>query len=156
MSRSRALRAGGLAAALAVGMVLSGCSGQVACPAIGYLDTFTVHVTGPDAATAAVELCDGQVCTVPISSPAPMPTPVHLTPGPGAEGSALTSVRASRTGTKWDFIGTFPVSFEVRAIAPDGTTLVREPVVPKWRRVGGTSECGGPHAASVTLRVPAH
>jgi len=158
----RSVRAGAAALLLAGAVAFSGCSvlpGGYACPAIGYLDTFTVRLSGPGAATALVELCDGTMCTASTPTPAPAPSLVGVTPGASASpmppGSAPGPVQVRRSGQEWTFTGAFPSRFEVRAVSPAGTVLAHEEVSPVWRRIGGSAECGGPHAASLSLTVPA-
>lgn len=128
------------ATVLALAPIVSGC-GPTACPAIGYLDTLTVHVRGAGTETLDVEVCDGEVC---------------LPRDQGSDGAADVFggvVRAERTGATWTFTGTFPARFEIRAFTADGVDVAHREARPDWRRVGGTAECGGPRAARIDLTV---
>ncbi|QEO13763.1 hypothetical protein FLP10_04505 [Agromyces intestinalis] len=126
-------------AALVLAPLLSGCGGfMIACPAIGYLNTLEVGLSGARSGEVAlVELCDEFGCSVPGPTAAADPP----TAGPWYSGEDLG------TGA-WRFTldMSAPEEFELIAYGPGVTELARESFTAEWHRVGGSAKCGGPMA----------
>ena len=47
-----------------------------------------------------------------------------------------------------------PETVDVTVLGPDGAVLAELTADPEWERVGGSAECGGPMAATVTVPAP--
>ena len=85
-------------------------------------------------------------CPKPCGLPALSSTPS----GPIREGVApLTG-----TSTALSFVMETPDSVVVPVLGPDGVVLAEVAADLDEERVGGTAECGGPMAATVTLPAP--
>lgn len=147
-------------------LLLPGCSGGTACPAIGWLNNLRVELDGEARSVAVVQGCVEDVCSefvqVRIATDAPIET---VTPDAGAGSSSGTSTprqispySASRVdGDSWtvQFGMTTPDNVTVRALDADGAVLAEEDFAVDWVRVGGSERCGGPgEAGPVTLSVP--
>lgn len=129
-----------LAAAVLLCGTLAGCAGPLtdACPAIGWMNTLTVEVTGDAARVAHVDLCVADGCASDPERPA-----------------ELGVVRGTPTGgDTWRFeLSGGPEAFSVRVYDATDAVLADAPVQPEWVRVGGTERCGGPHEATLTIEV---
>jgi hypothetical protein len=120
-----ALGAFAVATALAFSACAAGAS--TVCPAIGWSNTLTVGLAdGWPPVDGGTLLVDDEL-SVPLTGSS---TVVHM-----------------------DM--TAPDSVVLTVLGPDGTELAQLATDLDWRRVGGTEECGGPHAASVTVPLPA-
>ena len=85
-------------------------------------------------------------CPKPCGLPALSSTPS----GPIREGVApLTG-----TSTALSFVMETPDSVVVPVLGPDGVVLAEVAADLDWERVGGSEECGGPMAATVTVPAP--
>lgn len=137
MGSVRRLRAVGLAgfAGLAT-LALSGCGGPapVACPAIFYTSTLTIHVVGQP--PADIVLCDDGLCA----------------PSASASAAGFIVTPAVVNGNAWTFSGHFRDELTVRLL-DDDEVIAEVPIDPTWRRTGGSPECGGPAVAEVTVRL---
>lgn len=151
----------GLLAALAVGVVpATGCT-VVACPAIGYVRTLTVHIEGNIAAVSDVKLCDETRCSEPeptAGTPVPMKTVVtefSPEPQPTVTYPPFHSRREDQDTWVFTVSSGDPAKVTVRALAADGGVLAEREQELVWTRVGGTEQCGGPVTAPpVLLSVP--
>ena len=77
--------------------------------------------------------------------------PLEGTPsGPIREGVAPLA----GTGTAVSFGMGTPDSVVVTVVGPDGAVLAEVHADLDWERVGGSEECGGPMAATVTVPAP--
>ena len=123
-------------------MTLTGCApAPVACPAIGWVNSLTVEVTGQTSSVERVQLCTQEGCA----------------PGRDVDSSSPLSLIAvtEREGNTWTF-ATDMLSLEevtIRALGSDGSIVSEESVRPDWKRVGGSEQCGGPSTALVTVRI---
>ncbi len=137
--RGRATIVAALALASAVG--LAGCGGGVvsACPAVGYTHALIVTLDGDRAGSVA----DVQLCTDEGCEPNDDADPAH----PGR-----LVVISSQHDDSWTFtLASRPQQLTVRTLGADGTVLADTDVTPRWVRVGGSAECGGPNRATVTV-----
>ena len=123
-------------------MILTGCApAPVACPAIGWVNSLTVELTGQTSSVQRVQLCTQEGCA----------------PGRDVDSSSLLSDIAvtDREGDTWTF-ETQMLSLEevtIRALASDGSVVSEDSVRPNWKRVGGSEQCGGPSTALVTVTI---
>ena len=127
-----------MAAALA--SAACGAAAGTACPAIGWSNTLTVGLAD------AWPVVDGGSLRVACASPCG----VHGPAGPAHE--LTTPLSGTSTVVGMDM--TAPDSITLTVLGPDGTELAVLDADLDWRRVGGSEECGGPHAASVVIPGP--
>ena len=60
----------------------------------------------------------------------------------------------THAGDVWDFtVSAAPPRYTVQVLDSAGTVLTEEGVAPRWVRVGGTAQCGGPEKATVQVSV---
>ncbi len=125
--------------AVALGSVttLAGCTlvpHVYACPAIGYINTATLEVQGTQ--PLALKVCAGQECAA--------STDARL--------SALLSVSAGTPG-RWTVTtgSTSPRQLAVTSLDAAGSPVAKATATLSWKRVGGSTYCGGPLAAHATL-----
>lgn len=148
--------------------MLIGCSmlPQLACPAIGWVNTATVTLQGAVEKVHTVQLCIDGTCSITTDEIQRQDEPPQLaTATPDAQGPAPTSVPTTvpPIGSRiddhtWTFqLGmSAPKAVTVRASSVYGTALAERDVTLEWTRVGGTEQCGGPaEAAPVILSIPA-
>ena len=142
---------------------LPGCVTD-ACPAIGYVSSLTVNVTGNAAAVSEVRLCDNKGCSQPAPTPGPPATKETVAPTFAPEVPSPTPpasfppFHGQRTDSDtWVFtlsLGT-PSDITVRALGADGAVLAEQEHHLEWTRVGGSERCGGPMATPpILLSVP--
>ena len=119
----------------------AGCSTEVLCPAIGWVNApVRIHLEGNAGDVAVVELCADGVCAA--STPTATSVPFVISP---VDASNWQISLESAT----------PDVLTLRALSSAGHVLVEQGVALEWRRVGGTAQCGGPSEAEpVTLEVP--
>ncbi|MGB4135100.1 MAG: hypothetical protein WA971_00945 [Microbacterium sp.] len=103
------------------------------CPAIGYLQSLAIQVTGDGAGgVAEVLVCDADGCD-----------------GGGQQTAASRTASAS---DRWSAtLSYYAEPLTVRMHGADGTVLGEESIAPRWVRTGGTATCGGPSEASVAI-----
>ncbi len=96
-----------------------------ACPAVGWINELTVEVRGDVTRVAELVACVDDEC-----APA-----------------------EARSGDVWVFpVGmSSPDRITVRLLDAEGVVLAQEDTTPRWMRVGGSEECGGPHEATVAV-----
>ena len=139
MTRVRAIALTGAVLALA------GCDGVgQACPAIGWGSTLTVELAPdwPPGEGRSVEVGCPEPCGLPALGGTPS--------GPIRAGVApLTG-----TSTALSFVMETPDSVVVPVLGPDGVVLAEVAADLDRERVGGSEECGGPMAATVTVPAP--
>ena len=127
---------------MAAGLALAACGAgaETVCPAIGWSNTLTVGLAdgGPSA--------DGGTLLVECSSRCGM----YGREGPADE----LSVPLDGPSTVVQLDMTAPDSVVLTVLGADGTELTRHDADLDWVRVGGSEECGGPHAASVVVPAP--
>lgn len=135
-------RTAGPACVLAAGLALASCSqaGGTACPAIGWSNAVTVALAD------GWPPVDGGTLLVGCSSPCG----TYGREGPADE----LSVPLEGRSTLVHLDMTAPGSVTVSVLGADGAELAVHDVGLDWRRVGGSEECGGPHAASVVVPAP--
>ncbi len=136
---------GALAWAVAV-LALVGCDGGAgrACPAVAWGNALTVEL--------ADDWVPGEGRSVQVSCPeACRPEALEATPsGPIQEGVApLVGDRATVS-----FVLETPDEVDVAVLGPDGAVLAELTADLEWGRVGGSTECGGPHEATGTVPAP--
>jgi hypothetical protein len=126
-------------------LALAACDGVgQACPAIGWGSTLTVELAPdwPPGEGRSVEVGCPEPCGLPALGSTPS--------GPIREGVApLTG-----TSTALSFVMETPDSVVVPVLGPDGAVLAEVAADLDWERVGGSEECGGPMAATVTVPAP--
>jgi hypothetical protein len=126
-------------------LALAACDGVgQACPAIGWGSTLTVELAPdwPPGEGRSVEVGCPEPCGLPALSSTPS--------GPIREGVApLTG-----TSTALSFVMDTPDSVVVPVLGPDGVVLAEVAADLDRERVGGSEECGGPMAATVTVPAP--
>jgi hypothetical protein len=125
----------------ALALSACGAAGGTVCPAIGWSNSLTV---GLAAGWATV---DGGTLLVECSTPCGMPALRTDEPGD-------VSIRLTGSSTVVQLDMAAPDSVALTVLGPDGTGLATHQADLDWRRVGGTEECGGPHAASVVIPTP--
>jgi hypothetical protein len=137
-----ALGAGAVAAALA----FSSCAGGAGtvCPAIGWVNTVTVGLADdwpPVEGGSLLVEC---------------PSPCAIQPHARDTTAETDQVSMPLTGRSVvvDVGMTSPDSVVLTVLGPDGAELSVTEADLDWRRVGGSEECGGPHAVSVVLAAP--
>lgn len=114
---------------------------EVLCSAVGWSDSLSVTLEGASSAVADVKLCLAGDCY----------------PGPredvDASGFAATGLaQRGDANSAWVFsMFDTPDGMTVRTYDAQGSILTEEPIVPEWRRVGGSEECGGPRHADVAI-----
>lgn len=113
---------------LCAALALAACdTGPTVCPAVGWTNGLTVRL--------AEDWPPGEGRAVRVD---------------GVEG--VTPVTGRDTAVVFPMAT--PDSVEVAVLAPDGAVLAQVDAAPDWVRVGGSEECGGPHAATVTVPAP--
>jgi hypothetical protein len=137
-TRWMALGAGAVATALALTACSAGAS--TACPAIGWSNTLRVVLAGgwPEVDGGSLALECSSRCGMHGREGDPEELSVPLTGG-------STVVQLDMTA---------PDSVVVTVLGADGAELAEVAADLDWRRVGGSEECGGPHAASVVVPAP--
>lgn len=152
----------GLVVALLMTVVVTGCS--TACPAIGWINSVSIHLNGNVRDVAVLELCaDGECAT---SAPLPQESEESLRvvrpeelatvsserpPGP----SLFSILRVDERNWRASVGMTTPETVTVRALSSTGQVLAEREVPLEWRRVGGTEQCGGPgEAGPADLDIP--
>jgi hypothetical protein len=135
-------RIAGGACVMAIGLALAACGAAAgtACPAIGWSNTLTVGL-----ADDWPPVQDGSL-RVECSSRCGM----YGREGPADELTVPLDGRS--TVVQLDM--TAPDSVVLTVLGVDGTELAVLDADLDWRRVGGSEECGGPHAASVVVPEP--
>ena len=152
----------------------AGCVAGNACPAIGWSNLLTVEVDGDWSAVDQVQVCAGEVCSVPdqiqsigtdgfLTIPTTLPTtppapPEQRVPATAPTASDLPDPGMSPLATRADdrtwrityWAGT-PEDVQVRALSAAGEVLAEQHFDLEWRRVGGSERCGGPHEAGPLL-----
>jgi hypothetical protein len=127
-----------MAAALA--LAACGAGAETVCPAIGWSNALTVGLADDwpplDGGSLLVE-CSSRCGTYGREGP-----PDEL------------SVPLSGASTVVQLDMTAPDSVALTVVGADGTELTQHDADLDWVRVGGSDECGGPHAASVTVPAP--
>jgi hypothetical protein len=127
-------------------VALGGCSaGQgTICPAIGWSDALTVELDAgwPTVPGGSVTVDCPSTCALEFREDAPAIERNEISaPLAGAE-------------TTIQFAAGMPDSVVVTVTGTDGRQLAQHEANLDWRRVGGSEECGGPHAATVVVPVP--
>ncbi|MGY1738846.1 hypothetical protein [Geodermatophilus sp. SYSU D00684] len=137
----RVLLAAGLAAGCAAG---SGGPGEVACPAIGWVNAVRVELTGdwPGPAPASVRVVCEPSCGQVVR--------------PDRDPEQRREVTAPLTGTTAGVPTDMqtPDAATVTVLAADARALAEVDADLDWVRVGGSEECGGPMAATVVVPAP--
>jgi hypothetical protein len=131
------------ASAAAAALAFSACAGgaSTVCPAIGWSNTLTVGLADDWPPV------DGGTLLVDCSSPCGLQ--LH----PEDEPDQVTVPLTGRS-TVVQLDMTTPDSVGITVLGSDGTELADLDTGLDWRRVGGTEECGGPHAASTVVPAP--
>lgn len=139
---------------------LAGCMTE-ACPAIGWSSSLTVELTGDTSQVHLVELCSEGVCSGPVQR-APdqgskvfstVPTTGAVSMGTVREGrelddpSMFSASRVDDNTWRMGFMMQAPTAVTVRALTDGGKVLAEEDFILKWKRVGGSEQCGGPMKA---------
>lgn len=138
--RSGLMGVAGLAAAVA----LTGCgSGEIACPAIGWINELTITLDGDLSDVADVKLCIEDDCAPAEGTD----IPEELTEVAFTDQDASTGTWVFTTGMST------PDQFIVRVYAADGTVLSNTQARPQWVRVGGSEQCGGPGEAALAVHI---
>lgn len=137
------MRAAGAGCLLAAGLALGACQAgaQTVCPAIGWSNALTVEL-----AEGWPEVADGAL-TVDCSSPCGLQVTRDGEP-------EILTVPLTGTSTVVQLGMTTPDPVTVTVLGADGAELAVHEAGPGWQRVGGTAECGGPHAATVVVPAP--
>jgi hypothetical protein len=132
-----------LAVALIQMLLLTvGCTS--ACPAVGWFDELKIEITGSSAgAVDRLEVCFAGSCYSGGSVE------------PGESGSTLETVAVTKTGTGWTLTTPMqtPDTIRLRAFSVSGHLLAEHEVDLRWKRVGGSVRCGGPHEANTSISV---
>ena len=125
-----------VAVLLAGALSLTACSPPVACTDVGWSNRIRVAVTGDTSSVDRLDYCAGFDCT-PVPNTPPPTTPSH-------------------TGDIWTLYidMTTPRIVHISARDASGAELATREFELKWKRVGGTRECGGPELAKTSLDVP--
>lgn len=144
---------GGAAAALAlaaIGASVVRVGMPVTCPAIGYVETIDVRLSGDTAAVQDLRLCSSAGCSRP-SGEEPTPDPTDgLIPD-----SAFTSERLRAAEWQFSVIGPHPTRVEVTAVDAADTALVSKNYPLTWSRVDPSSQCNTSMETSpIRLVVP--
>ncbi|MGY1804122.1 hypothetical protein ACI78T_12675 [Blastococcus sp. SYSU D00922] len=133
----------GAACLLAAGLALGACQAgaETVCSAVGWSNGLTVELAEgwPEVADGALGLDCSSPCGLQVRQ--------------GDEPDGLT-VPLTGTVTVAQLGMTTPDSVTVTVLGADGVELAVHEADPDWIRVGGTEECGGPHAATVVVPVP--
>lgn len=127
-----------MAAALA--LAACGAGAETVCPAIGWSNALTVGLADDWPPV------DGRSLLVECSSRCGM----YGREGPPDE----LSVPFSGASTVVQLDMTAPDSVVLTVLGGNGTELTQHDADLDWVRVGGSDECGGPHAASITVPAP--
>ena len=128
---------------VSAGIVLAALSGCASgpCPAIGWVNTLTVELTGARSQVHTVQLCTNEGCA----------------PGTDLDPSSqlnLIALAEQEDGT-WTF-ETDMLTLEevtVRTLDAGGAIVSDHVVTPEWKRIGGSDACGGPAAAVVKIQT---
>jgi hypothetical protein len=148
---------------LAVCAPVAGCS--TACPAIGWVNSVTVELTGDVSQVATVQLCADGACSELRPEPRTAePRIVVTTPlDPTARVTrqappAMAPFYAERidAGT-WRFTVNMssPDHVTARVLTSAGEVLIEKDTDLEWKRVGGSAQCGGPsEAPPLELTMP--
>jgi hypothetical protein len=130
-----------LTGALLLGTAACGDDGaDTVCPAIGWLDALTVRLADhwpPDDQRSLLVTCP-EPCGPPGLDGRPGSRRLAA-PVPGSVASLTTSARPDSV---------------VVSVLEDGAVVIEREFGLDWRRVGGSAECGGPGAATVTVPAP--
>ena len=122
-------------------LALTSCDGLArACPAIAWSNLVTVESaeSWPGGEGRSVRLDCGTPCDPPVSS--------------GDPSAATAPVEGSVAQVVVGMV--VPETVDVTVLGPDGAVLAELTADPEWERVGGSAECGGPMAATVTVPAP--
>ena len=121
-------------------VAMTGCTpGTVDCPAIGWINTLTVEVTGQVPLVRSIQLCTKEGCA----------PGVDLDPS-----SPLNLIQLiGQEGQRWSFAtDMLPLEeLTVRTLDVDGAVSSETVVTPEWKRIGGSEACGGPSTAVVSV-----
>ncbi|MGY1858015.1 hypothetical protein [Modestobacter sp. SYSU DS0290] len=136
---------GAAGVALLAGL-LTACDGGVpmACPAIGYVPSVRVELTG--------EWTTGTPASVRVTCPLPCALEFREDQEP-VEGRELTAEVSGSTASV-ALPMTIPDSVTATVLTADGTVLTSHEADLDWVRVGGSQECGGPMQATVEVPAP--
>lgn len=128
---------------LATLSVASCSSGDVVCPAIGWINKLTIQLEGDVSQVADVTLCVDDLCV-----------PSEDGTAPDELAQVGQAAQDGNTG-QWVFTTSMstPESFSVRVLSADGTVLANAPASANWVRVGGSEQCGGPRQATVIVQL---
>jgi len=122
-------RSGIAAVVMMASVALTGCVQTTGCPAIGWINTVQVSVTGDEASLGSIESCfDAEGCFR----------------SDGAERNADGSWTVSIGMTE-------PDTISVSGYDSSGALLTETTSDLDWRQVGGSEQCGGPAEASALL-----
>jgi len=149
------------ATALVCGFVilaLVGCAGErvTVCPAVGYIHTLSVELTGDASQIAEVRVCDRDGgCsyldqgTQPVdASSFPLVTGGSPTEIPTPRGEELSLYTARGSDNSWSFqMANTPEGGIITAYFADGAIAAEAAADFDWQQVGGITECGGPAEA---------
>lgn len=148
---------------MAVGVPSAGCTN--ACPAIGWVNSVTVELSGDVSRVDSVQLCaDGRCSELSPEPGTAAPRVVEtMPPGPTAPVTkpatpVMAPFYAARVdaGT-WSFTVNMssPNHVTARALSVAGEVLVEKDADLEWKRVGGSAQCGGPsETPPIQLTVP--
>ncbi|MFL4474719.1 hypothetical protein ACIPVK_12035 [Paeniglutamicibacter sp. MACA_103] len=162
MAGMRRRRPTGLAALLLAALAVPGCSVSGPCPAIGWINTVGIRLTGAVHDVAAVGVCaDGEcVTSAPPDSDDPLRplapgAPAAATPTLHAIASPFFVSRVDQRTWQASVAMSTPETLTLRVLGTTGHVLVERDVALQWRRVGGSERCGGPvEAGPVIVDIP--
>lgn len=126
------MRRNGIAAVVMMASAaLTGCVPAADCPAIGWINTVQVSVTGDSASLGSIELCfDAEGC--------------FQTDGAGHNPDGSWTVSIGMTE---------PDKVSLSGYDPSGTLLAETTSDLDWRQVSGGERCGGPSEALALLEL---
>lgn len=139
-SRGKLLSALGFAAGAA--LLLTGCGplDSGLCPAVGYLQTLTVHIEDDSSDADKVLVCGGGKCADGLVSTTDLNT--------------VNAEQSPNEAATWTVMLSYleePLLIQI--VGSDGSVLKEALVEPDWRLTGGSERCAGPSAAEVTLSL---
>lgn len=148
---------------LAVCIPVAGCSNV--CPAIGWVNSVTVELSGDVSRVGTVQLCADGACSELRPEPGTavprivVTTPLDAKASPTPEAQpAMAPFYAERIDADtWRFQVNMsaPDHVSAKALSSTGEVIAETDADLDWRRVGGSAQCGGPVEASpVRLVVP--
>ncbi|MCC9068037.1 hypothetical protein [Arthrobacter cryoconiti] len=151
---------------LLASLALEGCATPVMCPAIGWINTIDVNLTGNVADIASLELCVDGVCAasstvqqIPVES---LRRATLVPTGPASAPTGLTTVplnfsinRIDQRTWRASMSMAAPATLTLRALSSAHNVLVEREIALEWRRMGGSEQCGGPsEVGPITLDIP--